>query len=229
MGELVQIVREIATASVNGVRAALSARNRRVTAAVLTGGATIAAANWIAMSQSAGESVLGLGPGSAAGAVFAPMYGGVVTGLVAGLSRRPVYADGRAGTFAAFAGMAMLLIWIGVVRITGDLPDEGAGFGRFGPISGVMFVLVIGAANVFITFPTAFLVIFTSRSLIPNNKHRYGWLAEDPENPGISYVTPGPSEEQPDLRSKSTAYSRFSEDNPRFSKIPRRFLDAEPE
>lgn len=226
MRDLVSLILQTFQAAVTGLRTALAPGNRRLTAAVVLGGATIAAANWFAMSKPPGESVAGLGPDSAAGALFAPMYGGIVAGLVAGFSKRPLYADGRVGTLAAFAGMAMLLVWVGVVRLTGDLPESGLGFTRFGPISGAMFVLVIGAANTFITFPTAFLVIFASRSVVPNNKHRYGWLQDDDDNPGLHYVTPGPTEPQGDLRRHSTAYSRFKEAPPRFSKIPRRFIDG---
>ena len=57
----------------------------------------------------------------------------------------------------------------------------------------------------------------------------YGWQSDDDENPGIAFVAPGPGRQQPDLRSKSTAFSRFNDAPPRFSKIPRRFVDAEPE
>lgn len=229
MRELVELIALAIKATAVGLRSSVSPRNRRITLAVLVGGMTIAGANWVAMSQPMGESLLGLGPQGAAGAVFAPVYGGIVTGLIAGFSRRPLYADARAGTFAAFVGMAMLLAWTGVARANGTLPDGGAGFERFGPISGTMFVLVVGSANVFVTFPTAFVVMFASRSFVPNNRHRYGWLSADEDNPGLVYVTPGPRRYQPDLSRSSTAYSRFNQSPPRFSKIPSRFLDVEPE
>lgn len=229
MRDLIRIIPLSIVGLVNGVRIALRPRNRQVTAAVLIGGFTIAGANWLAMSQGQGESVAGLGPESAAGAVLAPAYGGVVAGLIAGFSKRPIYADGRVGTFAAFAGMAMLLVWVGIARLTGDLPESGEGFLRFGPFSGIMFVLIIGMANAFITFPTAFLVMFATRSMVPNNKHRYGWLTDDEDNPGLVYVTPGPNKPQGDLSRHSTAYSRFRQEPPTFSRIPRRFRDMDGE
>ncbi len=229
MRELVELIALAIVGTVNGLKSAVSAHNRRITAAVLIGGFTTAGANWLAMSQPVGESVIGLGPQGASGAVFAPVYGGIITGLIAGFNKRPLYADGRAGTFAGFAGMAMLLIWVGIARATGELPDGGAGFERFGPISGIMFVLVVGSANMFFTFPTAFLVMFATRSVVPNNRHRYGWLNADGDNPGIALVTPGPQGKQSDLLRHSTAFSRFSQTPPRFSKIPRRFLDVERE
>ncbi len=226
MRELLQLISLTLRSAIFGFRTAIAPGNRRITAAVLIGGATIAAANWLAMTQGPGDSVAGLGPDSAAGAIFAPMYGGIVAGLIAGFSKRPVFADGRVGTLAAFAGMAMLLVWVGIARLTGDLPESGVGFNRFGPFSGVMFVLIIGSANTFITFPTAFLVMFASRSVVPNNKHKYGWLTDDDENPGIHFVTPGPTEPQGDLSAHSTARSRFDQSPPRYSRIPRRFIDG---
>lgn len=226
--EIVELIARAVAGSFKGARNAVSAHNRRITAAILIGGFTIAGANWLAMSQPVGKSFLGLEQQGAA-VVFAPVYGGIVAGLIAGFSKRPLYADGKVGTFAAFAGIAMLLVWTAIARATGDLPDGGAGFERFGPISGILFVLVIGSANVFITFPTAFVVMFASRSVVPNNRHRYGWLLADEENPGIAYVTPGPQGNQPDLSRHSTAVSRFNQAPPRYSKIPKRFLDLGPE
>ncbi len=229
MRDLVELFGLAITGTWNGLQQTVTPRNRRITLAVLLGGLTIAVANWVAMSQPAGESVFGLGDQGAAGSVFAPVYGGIVTGLVSGFSRRPLYADAKAGTFVAFVGMALLLIWTGVARANGNLPDGGIGFERFGPVSGFMFVLVIGSANAFLTFPTAFIVTFVSRSFMPNNRHRYGWLSGDDDNPGIALVTPGPARDQGDLSGLSTAVSRFSQSPPRYSKIPRRFLDVEPE
>lgn len=226
---IVELIARAITGTLKGIRLAVSRRNRRITAAVFIGGFTIAAANWVAMSQPVGESILGLGPRGASGAFFAPVYGGIVTGLVAGFSRRPLYADAKAGTFAGFAGIVMLAIWIAIARSNGNLPAGGEGFERFGAVSGIMFVLVIGSANVFITFPTAFVVMFASRSIMPNNRHRYGWLHSDEENPGIAYVTPGPKGDQGDLSHRSTAFSRFNHAAPRFSQVPRRFIDVEPE
>lgn len=214
----------------SGITEALSERNRQVTFAVLIGGATIAAANWIAMSRPENEAVFGLGHGSASGALFAPLYGGLVTGAVAGFSRRPVYADARAGTFAAFTGMIFLMALVTFTRFTSDLPATSEGFENLGPVSAILFVVVIGAANVFITFPTAFLVMFTSRSLIPNNKHRYGWLnTEDDDNPGLVPLTAVVRSNSTDYSQHSTAFSRFSQSPPRFSRVPGHFLDVKPE
>ena len=206
--------------------AAFDARNRRITLAIIAGALTIAAANWLAMVRPAGESILGLGSDSASGAFYAPLYGGLVTGAIAGFSRRPLHADGRAGTYAAFLGMLFLLIWVGFIRVTGELPDGSTGFNRFGPFSGAMFVLIIGSANVLITFPIAFMVTFLSRAIIPNNRNRYGWLVDDDYDPALDYVTPGPTQ-QKDLTSSSTARSRFQSAPPRYSRIPARFRDSE--
>ncbi len=228
MRQLVELIPLTISGAITGLRLSLTRHNRRITLAVLAGGLTIAVANWIAMYQADGESFMGLGPGGTAGTILAPIYGGVVTGAIAGFSRRPLHADAKAGTFAAFLGTAMLLIWTGIARANGDLPDGGAGFEKFGPFSGTMFVLIVGSANMFLTFPSAFIVMFVSRSFLRDNKHRYGWVSDDEENPGLVYVTPGPRD-QADLSRASTAYSRFNQSQPRFSKIPRRFLDAKPE
>ncbi len=228
MRDLVEFIIVIAGAIRPGLRSMLSRRNRRITLAVLVGGFTIAGANWIAMSMSPGESFMGLGDQGASGAVIAPVYGGIVTGLLAGFGKRPLYADAKAGTLAAFAGVTLLLVWAGIARATGDLPDGGIGFEKFGPISGAMFVLLIGSAYMFLTFPVAFVVIFTTRSFVPNNRHRYGWVSDDDDNPGLALVTPGPVN-QGSLASASTARSRFRSTPPRYSSVPRRFMDAEAE
>ena len=225
MVELIESPVHAARGLDRGLRLAISPRNRRITIAVITGAFTIAVANWIAMSQAPGESTFGLGGSGFSGAVLAPLYGGLVTGLIAGFSRRPLHADAKAGTLTAFAGVALLLIWASIARVTGDLPAGGAGFEKFGPISGLMFVLVIGFANSFFSFPAAFVVMFVSRSFVPENKHRYGWVSDDDDNPGVALLTPGPVN-QPDLSHASTARSRFRSDEPRYSKIPRRFIDG---
>lgn len=221
--------------AVSGLTAAVSQRNRQVTVAVLLGGATIAAANWFAMSRPEGEAVIGLGSNSASGALVAPAYGGIVTGAIAGFTRRPVYADGRAGTYAAFTGVVLLMVWVIFTRFTGELPAGSAGFERFGPLSAAMFTLIIGAANVFVTFPTAFVIIFAIRSIVPNNRHRYGWLADDDDDLGLDYgatavnIIPTSSAARGDISRRSTAFSRFNQTPPRFSKVPSRFLDVERE
>jgi len=229
MGELILLVRIAFEAAIDGTRRASSRRNRRISFAVLAGGLTIAVANWIAMSQPAGAGMIGLGTTGSAGTVVAPLYGGIVTGLIAGFNRRPLYADGKAGTLAAFVGIGILLAWVSIARVMGNLPEGGIGFERLGPISGIAFVLVIGFMNSFFAFPAAFVVMFVSRSFVPNNRHRYGWVSEDPDNPGLAFVTPGPGPDQPDLSRHSTAVSRFRREPTRYSKIPRRFLDDEAE
>ena len=108
MREFITFISQVFDAAVTGIRTAIAPENRRVTAAVMLGGLTIAAANWFAMSKPSGESVAGLGPDSAAGALFAPMYGGVVAGLGMektrcdpGASRAPALASTAAGLGAS--------------------------------------------------------------------------------------------------------------------------------
>ena len=218
MSDFLNLVKLIARKS----RSTLQGRNRRITIAVLAGGATIAAVDWLSMSHQPGEPAIGLiGRDTATGTIIAPAYGGAVTGIIAGLSRRPVYEDGRAGTFAAFTGVFFFLAAVLLVRSYGDLPAGGEAFSGLGiaALLGPAF-LVIGFANMFVAFPAAFIMSFVLRSIMPGNENKYGWQSDDPDNPGLVYVTPGPPSSSTALI--STAFSRFSSTPSRFSAIPPR-------
>jgi hypothetical protein len=150
------------------------------------------------------------------GGLIAPALGGLVTGSILAYAKRPVHMDSAAGTYAAFAGVLGLIIIVVNARLTGGLPENGAGFEKFGPFSLVLFLALIGGFNMMVCFPVTFAVIFTVRTVMPGNINKYGWV----DDQGLEYVTPGPPPSSGERL--STARSRFGQPAVRYSEIPRR-------